>query len=149
MNNRYTIQAVHWQQSMQDISSIREQVFIIEQHVPAELEWDGEDESGKHILALHDDDGPVGTGRILPNGHIGRMAVLKAHRHNGVGSAMLAKLLDIAQQQGNSMVFLHAQTNAKNFYDKFQFVSEGEIFMDAGIPHVKMTKELKPSIRNG
>ena len=85
---------------------------------------------------------PVGTGRMKPDGHIGRMAVLKDCRGQGIGSAILTALLDIARQQQWSEVYLHAQVAAIPFYVKHGFTANGEQFMDAGIPHQSMVRRL-------
>jgi len=125
-----------------EIKAVREQVFILEQHVPEELEWDEHDAKAIHVVALDTNDQVIGTARLLNDGHIGRMAVLEAWRNNGIGSAMLEKLLLLAQQRKLSKVFLHAQTAAIGFYENHGFITLGEEFMDAGIPHRYMEKDL-------
>ncbi len=124
------------------IRTVREAVFIQEQHVPVELEWDGEDRQACHAVAMDESGTVIGTGRMLADGHIGRMAVLKTHRHQGAGRAMLGALLEEARRRRLSMVFLYAQISAVDFYRRFGFVAEGEVFMDAGIPHRHMRLEL-------
>ncbi len=124
------------------IKTVREQVFIQEQQVPEELEWDRHDAKAIHIVAYDTHDQVIGTARLLADGHIGRMAVLEPWRKQGVGSAMLTKLLLLAQQQNLSTVFLHAQTSAVGFYECHGFRTLGEEFMDAGIPHRYMEKDL-------
>lgn len=124
------------------IKTVREQVFIQEQHVPEELEWDEHDTEATHVVALDPNNYVIGTARLLTDGHIGRMAVLEAWRKTGIGSAMLEKLLLLAQQNGLTKVFLHAQSSAVVFYEKHGFVALGEEFMDAGIPHRYMEKVL-------
>ena len=121
---------------------VREQVFIQEQKVPEELEWDEYDASAIHVVAMDTNNQVIGTARLLADGHIGRMAVLPAWRKTGIGSAMLGKLLSIAKELGLSKVFLHAQTSAVRFYENHDFNALGEEFMDAGIPHRYMEKEL-------
>lgn len=134
----YTVQIVNWASTKQQIKPIREAVFIQEQHVPVELEWDGMDSESTHILSRLDDNTPVGTARILSNGHIGRMAVLSQYRNHGIGSTMLNTMLAYAKQQKMSDLFLFAQTKAVAFYEQHGFTSVGDVFMDAGIPHLKM-----------
>ncbi|MFP3873780.1 MAG: GNAT family N-acetyltransferase [Thiohalophilus sp.] len=124
------------------IEAIRRQVFIEEQQVPEELEWDGLDDQAIHLLVTVADDTPIATARLLPDGHIGRMAVLPGWRGQGVGTAMLRRLLELARAQHLPRVFLNAQVSAEGFYAKAGFHSEGEIFMDAGIPHKRMVLEL-------
>lgn len=124
------------------IRSIRETVFIHEQGVPVELEWDGLDSSCAHVLAWNERNEAIGTARMQPNGTIGRMAVLKEWRSRGAGRALLQALLDLAVRKGHRRVTLSAQTHAIGFYERAGFRSIGEAFMDAGIPHRKMVKEL-------
>lgn len=142
MDQEFHLIHTSWQQSSTVLNAIRRAVFIEEQHVPEALEWDGLDASCHHVLVTATGKGPVGTGRIKPDGHIGRMAVLKEHRGQGVGSAMLAALLDFARQQQCAEVYLHAQVSAIPFYEKQGFIIDGEQFMDAGIPHRRMVKRL-------
>jgi len=118
---------------------IRETVFIHEQHVPVEMEWDEFDEISLHVLAVNSFGEPVGTARLLPDGHIGRMAVLKEWRRKGFGSAMLLRLLEESKRLGMKEVELNAQTTAIQFYTRFGFIVASKGFMEAGIPHVKMT----------
>jgi predicted GNAT family N-acyltransferase len=124
------------------IRRVRDTVFVREQAVPLELEWDGEDPHALHVIALDPDDEVVGTGRLLPDGHIGRMAVLPDWRRQGVGTALLQALLEEATRAGLSRVFLHAQTSAVDFYARYGFIARGEEFMDAGIPHYYMERDL-------
>ena len=142
MNPQFHLIHTNWQQSKVALNEVRREVFIEEQHVPEALEWDGLDESCHHVLVTAAGKGPVGTGRIKPDGHIGRMAVLKECRGEGVGSAMLAALLDFARQQQCVEVYLHAQVAAIPFYEKQGFIVDGEQFMDAGIPHRRMVNRL-------
>ena len=134
----FTVRIVNWQDDAPALRAIRETVFIHEQQVPVELEWDGLDADCLHVLAADSTGNPIGTARLLPDGHIGRMAVLKAWRGRGVGSALLRLLLDEASKRGLGQVVLNAQTYAAGFYAKFGFQAVGEEFMDAGIPHVRM-----------
>ena len=121
---------------------IREQVFIKEQGVPATLEWDGLDQQATHLLAITPSQQPVGTVRMLNDGHIGRMAVLEKWRNQGIGHQLLKDILQIAQQLKLKKVFLSAQTSAIDFYACFGFVSYGEVFMDADIAHQNMSLTL-------
>ena len=123
------------------LSSIREAVFIKEQKVPVELEWDGEDESSIHIVAYFDNK-PAGTARILKSGQIGRMSVLAEYRKQGIGTQLLKQAEAEARIMGLNRVFLHAQTYIQHFYEKEGYHPKGDIFMDAGIPHIEMTKSL-------
>ncbi|MGD9859988.1 MAG: GNAT family N-acetyltransferase [Marinobacterium sp.] len=123
------------------ICSIRETVFVQEQGVPAELEYDGLDASAMHVLACVDDQ-PVGTGRILSDGHIGRIAVLNSHRGQGIGAGIVQALTEQAAAAGHQRVYLGAQLHATGFYERLGFAPYGETFMDAGIEHIHMEKHL-------
>lgn len=123
------------------IRAIREAVFIEEQGVPPELEFDGLDDSALQVLAKADGQ-PAGTGRVLDDGHIGRIAVLHAQRGLGLGAAIVQALVDASAQAGHKRVYLGAQTHAIGFYEKLGFTVYGDEFMDAGIPHRNMEKRL-------
>ncbi len=125
------------------IRSIRETVFIVEQGVPRELEWDGEDARCIHVLARSDSGTPIGTGRMGSNGKIGRLAVLADWRGRGIGGELLRSLVSKAYESKFKSVYLHAQTRAIPFYEKYGFRKEGAEFTEAGIPHVKMVKSLQ------
>ncbi|GAA0786767.1 GNAT family N-acetyltransferase [Marinobacterium sediminicola] len=123
------------------ICAIRETVFVHEQKVPPELEFDGLDGAALHVLALVNGQ-PVGTGRVLEDGHIGRIAILEAFRGLGIGAQVVVALVDAAQKAGCTRVYLGSQTHAVEFYRKLGFTPYGEEFMDAGIPHIHMEKSL-------
>ena len=120
---------------------IREAVFLREQGVPEDMEWDAFDAVSRHALAFDDSGRPIATGRLLPDGHIGRMAVLQDWRGQGLGSAVLASLLAEAARLGYPALMLHAQTHAAPFYARFGFRPQGPEFMEAGIPHVLMARK--------
>lgn len=128
----------HYQQS---ILHIRELVFIEEQHVPPELEVDKQDPLSQHVL-LFERGLPVATGRLTPDGHIGRIAVLKDFRKRGFGQQVIQGLEKIARLRGISRVALDAQCHAINFYLKLGYQPVGGVFMDAGIEHRMMEKIL-------
>lgn len=121
---------------------IRAEVFLVEQQVPVELEWDDMDAVSLHAVALGSSGEVVGTGRLLPDGHIGRMAVRRDSRGKGVGGAILAALLTAARKRGLPEARLNAQTHAEAFYARFGFEREGEEFPDAGMPHIHMRLRL-------
>jgi len=135
------IQQTTWQNDKELLSNIRYQVFVDEQKVPIELEIDNDDPLASHVLCLVDGQ-PVGTGRILLDGHIGRLAVLKAHRKQGYGNKILDHLELIAQEHGLTQVFLNAQVSAIPFYEKRGYKIISDVFDDAGIPHQTMRKTL-------
>ena len=141
----FRVKAGDWKALGAIAMPLRERVFVIEQGVPLEIEQDEYDASSRHVVAFGPQSKPIGTGRLLPHGHIGRMAVLRDWRGRGVGSALLESLLELAARNGKSMVRLNAQTHAARFYERFGFVAEGEVFMEAGIEHVSMHKALRPA----
>ena len=127
-----------------DLRAVREPVFVVEQNVPREMEWDELDPQCHHVLARDAQDRPIGTGRLTPERKIGRMAVLREWRGKGVGDAMLQALLDEARRRGWEEVTLHAQVDAIGFYEKWGFEPRGEEFMEAGIRHRTMALALPP-----
>jgi predicted GNAT family N-acyltransferase len=136
----FTVKPVYWNATEKTLKAIRMTVFVEEQGVPEELEWDGLDEHAYHVMAFAPDGAPIGTGRLLQDGHIGRVAVLKEWRGMGVGRALLDILLVIANKMGYDEVKLHAQTRVIDFYLRRGFQARGEEFMEAGIPHVLMIR---------
>ena len=137
----FTVKPIYWNASHKEVKAIRNKVFVEEQGVPPELEWDGLDEHSYHVLAYAPDGSPIGTGRLLQDGQIGRVAVLVEWRGKGVGRALLELLLVIANKMGNEEVRLHAQTRVVNFYKKRGFTKRGKEFMEAGIPHIAMKRK--------
>ena len=135
------IEVVDWRDRRDDLRAIRESVFIEEQHVPKELEWDGLDPGCTHALATIGATA-VATARLTPQGQIGRMAVLREFRGRGIGSQLLAAVIEQARRAGHTEVFLHAQVSVIGFYERHGFVAEGENFMDAGIQHRTMRLSL-------
>jgi hypothetical protein len=125
----------------EDICSIRYEVFVGEQNVPEELEIDGLDGEAKHVLAFVDTV-PIGTGRILDDGHIGRVAILKNHRGLGIGKLIMRELIKCAQDMSLEKVWLSSQWHAHSFYLDLGFVCVGEIYKEAGIDHIKMYRVL-------
>ena len=143
MRDADAVEIVSWEEAATALRVVRTAVFIREQQVPEELEWDQFDAVSVHALAVNNAGQPVGTARLLPDGHIGRMAVLKEWRGQGLGSALLTKLLQVLVKRRQFQAQLHAQTSAIPFYKKFGFEIVGEEFIEAGIPHVKMTLSIK------
>ena len=133
-----TIKHIDWLRGEALIRAVRHAVFVREQGIPAELEWDGRDAGSLHVLAVDARGVAVGTARMQSDGHIGRMAVLKDRRGQGVGSQLLASLMAIAHEMRLPAVWLIAQTAALPFYLKHRFVVEGDEFTEAGIAHRRM-----------
>ncbi|PSW45072.1 GNAT family N-acetyltransferase [Photobacterium leiognathi] len=123
------------------IRTVREQVFIQEQQIDPEIEFDNLDSAAVHVLVM-DGEQPLGTGRILADGHIGRIAIMKAARGQGLGAKVVQALVEYAQQQGYPRVDLGAQTHAVDFYRKLGFMPYGDEFMEANIPHQAMEQML-------
>jgi len=145
----FTIRIMIWEEALPLARPVRERVFIEEQSVPREEEWDEWDEASDHALAFDSGGNPIGTARLLPDGRIGRMAVLKEWRGKRVGAALLAAMLERARERSMPRALLHAQIQAAGFYRRFGFSERGEEFLEAGIPHVEMTLELFPRETGG
>ena len=142
MTDGFKVSLARWPEDTDKLRQVRETVFIQEQKVPAELEWDGIDAECIHALALDQDGSPVGTGRLLRDGHIGRMAVLREWRKLGVGSRMMELLMTEARRLHYPRLVLNAQVSAVPFYARFGFVTRGDEFKEAGIPHLEMVLQL-------
>jgi predicted GNAT family N-acyltransferase len=134
----HTLKIAAWDVLREDAALIRHEVFVLEQNVPAELELDDIDQACMHAVAYDQDGQAIATGRLLPDGHIGRMAVRLSGRGQGVGGAILQALMAQARQRGDVQVMLNAQIHAAPFYAQHGFVQEGDEFMDAGIAHIAM-----------
>ena len=133
------IQIVDWHDRQEALKAIRKSVFIDEQHIPKDLEWDGRDTECTQFL-LTADTAPVATARLTPEGQIGRMAVLKDFRGKGFGSRLLAAVIEQAKHAGHKQVFLHAQVSVIDFYKAHGFTAYGDVFIDAGIEHRSMKR---------
>jgi predicted GNAT family N-acyltransferase len=134
----FQIEQTRWQDNEAALRMIRETVFMREQRVPEELEWDGLDGNALHLLARDRRGNPIATARMLEDGHIGRVAVLSPWRGRGIGRALMQRLLQIASERSLLTVHLDAQAEAVPFYQRLGFSACGELFMDAGIPHRHM-----------
>jgi predicted GNAT family N-acyltransferase len=135
---QYDIRFGDWSTLNADAKAIRFEVFVEEQKVPAELEMDHMDAVCLHAVAYDAAGIPVGTGRLLPDGHIGRMAVRKSGRGTGVGGALLQGLMAQAKARGDRQVVLSSQSHAAPFYERHGFTIEGDEFFEAGIAHINM-----------
>jgi predicted GNAT family N-acyltransferase len=143
---RFHITVGDWSMLQPDAQAVRYDVFVIEQNIPVELEWDTVDADCIHAVAYLDE-GPdagraVGTGRLLPDGHIGRMAVIRQSRGSGIGGAILEALMHEAGKRGDTAVMLNAQKQAEAFYGRYGFVRDGDEFEEAGIAHIAMRRTL-------
>jgi predicted GNAT family N-acyltransferase len=124
--------------------AVRDDVFVLEQHVPLDLDRDDDDPRSIHVLARALDGNAIGTGRLAPDGRIGRMAVLSGWRGRGVGTTLLQTLLELARTRKFESVTAHAQRDATPFYLQHGFKPEGEPFEEAGIPHLHMRHRIDP-----
>ena len=137
----FKVKTATWPDDQSTLKAIRFEVFVEEQKVPAEEEIDAHDPVSIHAIVWTDGIA-AGCGRLLPDGHIGRMAVRKPYRGRGVGALVLQHLIKRARQRGDREVVLSAQTHAMGFYQKFGFVAEGGEYLDCNIPHRDMRKIL-------
>jgi predicted GNAT family N-acyltransferase len=133
------VRVADWHKDNAELRRIRESVFVAEQAVPPELEWDAEDAEAVHFLA-EEGDYAVGTARLLPDGHIGRVSVLKDWRGLKVGEALMQAVIAEAQQRGLDRQMLSAQVHATPFYERLGFEIVSGEYLDAGIPHVDMVR---------
>lgn len=143
MSEDYRVRLTDWQRDRAALAGVRRAVFIDEQRVPENLEWDEVDPTCVHALAETPDGRAIGCGRLLPDGHIGRMAVVAPWRGRGVGDALLALLMRAACERGDARVILNAQVQAMPFYARHGFAPSGEPFDEAGIAHRVMTLALR------
>ncbi len=136
----FTVREAAWQTDAELLRAIRHEVFVVEQSVPASLEFEGDDDQYRHVIAIGLDNDPIGTGRISSTGKIGRMAVLKTARGQGVGSAILRELMQLAATLGIENLTLSSQLHALPFYRRHGFVEFGDIFLEASIAHRRMKR---------
>ena len=133
-----------WQDLRQLAGPLRTEVFVHEQQVPAELEWDAADETALHCVALNRMGMALATGRLLVHApgvaRIGRMAVMRSLRGSALGARVLQTLIDAARARGDHQVLLHAQCSAEGFYRRAGFVPRGPVFEEAGIAHIEMVR---------
>ena len=137
-----TIELLEWPKAQKEAQRIRFIVFVDEQKVPPDLEMDEHDAPSIHALAFADGEA-VGTGRLLLDGHIGRVAVLKEWRGRGVGQALLRALIEAGRKRGDRDLVLNSQVHALTFYAAEGFKAEGPVYEEAGIPHQVMRLKLR------
>ncbi len=138
----FAVREARWDTDRGALQTVRHAVFVEEQGVPPDLEWDGLDEGCTHLLAEDAAGQPIGCARLLPDGHVGRMAVLMPWRGRGAGRALLQAALERARAAGVRVVRLNAQVHAIDFYRREGFEAFGEVFDDAGIPHRAMQRAI-------
>lgn len=137
-NTEITVRRASWLRDADALQTLRGRVFVEEQHVPRDIEWDGRDAEALHVIAERAGE-TVGCGRMLPDGRIGRLAVNRELRGSGIGAMLLQELLACALEAGLREVYLHAQVSALAFYERAGFVADGDEFLEADIVHRNMT----------
>jgi predicted GNAT family N-acyltransferase len=140
LSSHINIRVADWADDKAELAKVRRAVFIDEQKVPEELEWDEYDQSSTHFLVILNDTA-IAAARLKPDGQIGRMAVLSEYRHQGIGRKLLQYVLQHAEHQKLPPLYLHAQVEAVPFYEKQGFSAHGEVFYEAEIPHRAMSKK--------
>jgi predicted GNAT family N-acyltransferase len=131
-----------WEQAQPSAGPLRFAIFVGEQNVPSGIELDDQDAHCVHAVAFDVDGKAIGTGRLLPDGHIGRMAVVKEWRRRGIGAEILEALMGEARKRGHAEVVVSAQLQAAEFYRERGFVAEGKVYPEADILHQKMRRKL-------
>ena len=138
--NSISIIETNWSEHSDDITRIRDRVFIQEQAVPKHIEMDGKDSECIHFLIFNESN-PIGTARIKMDGKIERVSILKNHRRKGLGYQLMKFIINNAQEKGLERIYLHSQMDSIEFYKSLKFIQKGEAFKEAGIDHVLMVLE--------
>ena len=139
--SEFTVVVGDWHSLQQHAQHIRELVFILEQDIAPEDEWDDQDPISTHFV-VYDADQPIATARLLGNDHVGRVAVLKEYRSKGIGKLVMQEIIALAKQQQRKELILSSQVHATQFYSGLGFAVQGESYLDCGIPHVDMVMTL-------
>ncbi|BAP65414.1 GNAT family N-acetyltransferase [Acinetobacter baumannii] len=137
----YKVIAGSWTQFEEDAKYIREQVFIQEQGIEPEDEWDDFDSIAMHFM-VYGKEQPIATARLLPQHSVGRVAVLMPYRKQGIGKILMQHIIEYARQHKLPYLKLSAQTYVTAFYEALGFKVQGEVYQDCGIPHIDMTLTL-------
>ncbi|WP_151715120.1 GNAT family N-acetyltransferase [Acinetobacter sp. TUM15071] len=137
----YQVKQGNWDQLQQDAKLIRTLVFILEQGIAEADEWDEQDAISQHFV-IYDQDQPIATARLLQNNSVGRVAVLKAYRGQGLGQMIMLDIIAFAKQQERAFLHLSSQVHAMSFYQQLGFVVQGDEYDECGIPHIEMRMPL-------
>lgn len=140
----FTVEPASWSADMDELRAVRTEVFVVEQNVPEDEEWDEHDARSQHVIARDATGRAIGTGRLTPMHTIGRMAIVRDWRGKGVGTAILRVLLEQARALHVSRVELHSQTHALEFYARAGFIAFGDEYDECGIAHRNMALDLEP-----
>ncbi|HVE51727.1 MAG TPA: GNAT family N-acetyltransferase [Casimicrobiaceae bacterium] len=138
----FDVRLTDWARDASKLAAVRREVFIVEQRIDESLEWDAADATCVHALAEDRQGTAIGCGRLLPDGYIGRLAVRAKWRNRGVGSALLASLIECSRDRGDTLVKLNAQVSAIPFYERHGFAEAGAPFEEAGIAHQAMERTI-------
>ncbi len=133
----FSVKQGSWDQLQQDAKLIRELVFISEQNIPEQDEWDDQDAISQHFV-VYDRNQPIATARLLVNNSVGRVAVLKTYRGQGIGRLIMLEIIAYAQAQKRPSLQLSSQVHAISFYEKLGFSIQGDEYDECGIPHIEM-----------
>lgn len=133
----FSVKQGSWDQLQQDAKLIRKLVFISEQNIPEQDEWDDQDAISQHFV-VYDQNQPIATARLLANNSVGRVAVLKAYRGQGIGRLIMLQIIAYAQAQKRPSLQLSSQVHAVSFYEKLGFSIQGDEYDECGIPHIEM-----------
>ncbi len=134
------VSLARWEQDSAVINAVRNAVFSVEQGISETLDFDGRDHECVHVLARIGEGETIGTARMLPDGHVGRIAVHQEWRGQGVGTRLVEYLADVSRDRGFAEIHLHSQAQAAGFYARLGFETRGETFMEAGIEHILMVR---------
>jgi predicted GNAT family N-acyltransferase len=140
----FDIAIVNFSEKQAEITSVRRTVFVEEQNVPESIDFDGSDTDFIHVLATDKNGLPVGTARINREGRIGRMAVLKNYRRQGIGRKMIPALMNYGRKNSITDFHVSSQVIAVDFYKKMGFEPTGKEFLEAGIKHINMNQKNPP-----
>lgn len=137
----YSVTTTDWQADKTALIELRTRIFVDEQKVPADMEIDEHDPICQHYKVTDPDGNIVATARLLASAYIGRMCVDQALRGSGIGETLLRYVIKHAETQGFRQLHLNAQVDAVPFYQRFGFVTNSDIFIEAGINHQHMTRD--------
>lgn len=135
----YSVSRVNWELAAPLLKNVREKVFICEWRIPRKIEFDRKDRHACHMLVCDDNSQePIATGRILATGEISRIAVLKKYRKDNIDLKIIQGLISVAKDLNLDEIFIYSPLESVDYFRKFNFVSAGAVFMEAGLPKQRM-----------